>query len=268
MRCPDCGARNAPTATWCTQCYRRFDTPSEPASPPAYPPPPGAAAVAGDALAAPDEDPSGADPSGSDPSSARSDPATVPSEPTVVWADPEQPPADAEDVVDTGRDVRTRGGEVEWRCAVCDRWNSLVEQACTACASPRQGFGEPGGRTAAPQVSGTSTVLVASVLLPGLGHVLLGRVGTGIARMLLFLLWALGSVGLSRGASGVSTLAPALVLLLGAVLVWVGTLLDTRLLLASDSREVLTSRVLLWLVVGVTMALVAALLLAAVGGVA
>lgn len=248
MRCPDCGARNASTSDWCTQCYRRFGVPDQPLSTPEH---------------APESAPA---------LTPEATPAQSPSEPAPDAAD--HAPAPAEDaseqpdhVVDTGHDVRARGDEVEWRCAVCDRWNLLTEPACTACMSPRQGFGEPVGRRSSPREVGASKVLATSVLLPGLGHVLMARYGTGIARILLFLLWGLGAVGLARGASGASTLAPALVLLLGAALVWAGTLLDARALVASSSQEVLSSRALLWLVVGVTMALVAALLLAALGGV-
>ena len=37
MRCSACGATNPSTATWCGQCYRRFD--EEPAAPATVPPP-------------------------------------------------------------------------------------------------------------------------------------------------------------------------------------------------------------------------------------
>lgn len=40
LRCPSCGARNAPGAAWCGQCLQRFDAPPPP------PPPPGATRTA------------------------------------------------------------------------------------------------------------------------------------------------------------------------------------------------------------------------------
>jgi hypothetical protein len=78
------------------------------------------------------------------------------------------------------RDVRDRDGVVEWRCAACDGWTELESPTCAVCGSPRRGFGE---LAAAPARSTSEGAIVgASLLVPGLGHMLAGRYGTGIAR--------------------------------------------------------------------------------------
>jgi hypothetical protein len=94
-------------------------------------------------------------------------------------------------------------------------------------------------------------VLTASALLPGAGHLLVGRVGTGVARLLLWVLWLPAGSALVRAAGGVVVAAPGLALLVGAGLLWVATLVDARRLAAGVDREVLAPRALLWLVAGV-----------------
>jgi hypothetical protein len=102
---------------------------------------------------------------------------------------------------------------------------------------------------------------MASVLLPGLGHVLRGRVGTGLARSVLWLLWGGGGLAVLLGSGGG---AAAAVLLLAALLVWAVTLVDLQRL--SVGRPPLaTARVLAWSVVGVTIVLALLALAAATG---
>lgn len=161
--------------------------------------------------------------------------------------------------------VRTRGGEVEWHCAACGEWTALAAPACGVCGTARSGFGGPTpARRARPEVA-PALVLAATVVLPGAGHLLLGRVGTGAARLLLALLWGGGALAMARDAA--ATRGPALVLAAGVLALWIGSLLDVRTELTGTGREVLSARTLLWLVVGVTVALVATLLLAATTGV-
>jgi hypothetical protein len=158
-----------------------------------------------------------------------------------------------------GRFRRTETG-LEWACARCGSWNSLEVSGCVVCGAPLGARDEE----PAPRDLSPVTGLVATALLPGLAHVLAGRIGTGVARALLWLLWLAGGIALvvsARGSDG--SVLPGLVLLLGAVAVWVGSLLDTQVLVAGGRRELLDARALLWLVVGVIGLITVAFLLTA-----
>jgi hypothetical protein len=157
----------------------------------------------------------------------------------------------------SARDVRTVGDDVEWRCARCRDWSPLLADACTTCGGPRTGFGGPVHRPA-PGPTDRGRATAASVLLPGLGHLLAGRVGTGIARLVLGLSWLVGGVAIAAGAGGGGRALPAIPLLLGAVTVWAASIRDAAAL--GTGRELLRPRVL----AGLTVAVVGTLLLAAV----
>ncbi|MEX0834689.1 MAG: hypothetical protein WD010_01260, partial [Nitriliruptor sp.] len=226
MRCPTCGARNATTAAWCTQCYADL----RPPPPPSPPRSPGEAA------------PGGSAPAVDTPEAAA---------PGDVGADDDVAGDDAPDDVATegpstveveGLDVRTVDGEVEWRCHTCEGWSPLTTDRCLICSSPRTGFGDPPPR---PDVApgDRARLLVASVLLPGLGHLFARRAGTGVARAVLYLSWLAGGAALGRAASGSgASVLPAVPLLLGAGVLWAGTLADATTL--GSGREVLGPRVL------------------------
>jgi hypothetical protein len=205
VRCAACGARNAATAGWCTQCYAPLG---------AAAPPPAEEVVSPDLL----------------------------------------PPSD--------RDVRDREGVVEWRCTRCDTWSPLLAASCVTCGGARQGFGEREPERARPDLD-PRLLTGASVVLPGAGHLLAGRVGTGTARLLLWSLWLVGGLSTARGAGSALVATPGLVLLAGAAALWAATIVDARRLTAGDDREVLAPRPLLWLVGGVLVALVLAVSAAA-----
>jgi hypothetical protein len=124
----------------------------------------------------------------------------------------------------------------------------------------RRGFGTD-REEVSPREVDPSTVLAASILLPGLGHVLAGRTGTGIARMVLMLLWVAGGIALLAGSGGGALIGA--VLLLGALLLWVGTLIDARNLGRSSAPELLRPRALGLLVGAVTLLMVLAAFAAA-----
>jgi hypothetical protein len=157
----------------------------------------------------------------------------------------------------TPRDVRTVGDEVEWRCARCRSWVPLLAEVCTTCGGPRTGFGDP-VRRPGPEPRDRGRLVAASVVLPGLGHLLAGRVGTGVARLLLGLSWAAGGVAIARSAGAAGGILPAVPLLLGAVVVWAASVRDAAVL--GDGQELLRPKVL----AGLTVAVVGTLLLAAV----
>jgi hypothetical protein len=249
VRCPACGARNSATASWCTQCY--------------------AALHAGAGSAPADGEERGAPIAGTppvQPTEPRTEPPTEPrTEPRTE--PPTEPPATGTPVDRGGttvaRDVRERDGEVEWRCGRCAAWSPLLVSACTTCGGSRHGFGGPAADRPGREVSPAATTGL-SVVLPGAGHLLAGRPGTGGARLVLWALWLLGGLSIVRGAGGARVAMPGLVLLVGAAILWAGTLVDVRRLTAGDDRELLAPRPLLWLVGAVIVAVVVAALAAAV----
>lgn len=210
MRCPRCNARNPEGADWCTQCYADLRPPSEPAEPPEGGP-------------APEHEGAPAERSGS----GEGGPLRT----------------------GEGR-FRTRDGELEWRCAVCAEWNPLGAGACTVCGTA---FGRTlGGGDEEPLADvEPATVVLASGILPGAGHILLGRTAQGVTRAAIFLFCLVGGYLLLRSAAASGqSLLPASPLLLGAAIVWAGSIYD-GLALTARQRELLTPRVLVWLVLGV-----------------
>lgn len=153
------------------------------------------------------------------------------------------------------RDVRTVDGEVEWRCSTCGSWTPLASGRCATCDAPRRGFGE----VAPPPVLGSDMrgrLLLASLLFPGLGHLVARRVGTGVARLVLAGSWLVGALVVVVGAGGGAGRIPAVPLLLGVAVLWVGSARDA-VALVDGGRELLRPRVLSWL----TGAVLAGLLL-------
>lgn len=173
------------------------------------------------------------------------------------------PPAVAPDASSTGRarDVRERDGEVEWRCATCDGWVALAAPACAVCGTPRSGF-TPGEHEVRSEVPAARAV-AASIVLPGSGHLMLGAVGTGLARAGLAVLWLGGALMLLWGQGGGGL---AVVLLLGAATLWGASAWDAAQLARGAGDEVLGGRRLGVLVLAVTLVLVAAVAVTAVRG--
>lgn len=213
MRCPACGARNADSAAWCSQCYRSLRTgpgpevsaaPAEVAEPDAAP------------------GPGSGRPQGTAPSDGSSD-----------------------------RRFRKSDEGVDWRCASCESWNPIERSTCTVCgtslaATMGEADEEPGSDAT------SSTIALASVLLPGAGHVLLGRVAAGAGRMVLYVVWMVGGIALLLAASGSDgSVLPSLPLLTGALILLATSVLDALALRQGRATELLSVRSLLWLTVGV-----------------
>jgi hypothetical protein len=225
VSCPRCGARNPRDASWCTQCFDRLDGVRI-----EHPPAPG----------------------------ATSD--RLPSTTDLPTTDLPASTTEAPDPASSARsgDVRVTGELVEWRCRRCDGWNALELAGCVACGAPREGFAtQPSTPTAR---AGVQTARIASVVLPGLGHLLQGAVGSGVARMVLFALWLGGGVALIGDAP-----TGGAVLLLGASVLWAATLSDVGRV-ASGERELLGARGLGALVAVVTVLLVLGAALRVVAG--
>lgn len=224
MRCPSCGARNPDDAAWCSQCYARF----------------GAVAEASER---PEEHPGPQEESETAPQAEEDEPAS------------DDAPVQRGDV------RKSADGTLEWRCGRCDTWNPIAADRCGVC-----------GGTFADTVRGRAeddmpardpgSVLAASVVLPGLGHAMLGRTGEAIARGGTYLLWLVGGLALLLGGRGSGLTLPALPLLAGALVLLVVTAHDVRVVQHGGGAEILSARVFLWLVVAV----LAGLLLAFIPG--
>lgn len=232
MRCPACGARNSPRAEWCSQCYATLgDAPEpEPSAPPA------AGASTG---------PVASDDATDDVESPGDVEGTATGGP---------PPTRDEDPSTDDRGFRQGEDGLEWGCQVCGTWNDIDAVVCATCGEPftrtLAGDGDDGITPRDP-----STVLVASVALPGAGHIALGRTGDGVVRALTYLLWVGGALVLLRGAT---PLLPVVPLMIGALALLAVSVRDAVHLAEGGRDQLLTPRVFLWLVVGVIGALVAA----------
>jgi TM2 domain-containing membrane protein YozV len=194
VRCPSCGARNAESATFCTQCFASFAPP-----PPPPPPPPATGTASG---------------------------PTGPSELDLDLPLGGGPAADGPvEVLGDGRFRRGPEG-MDWRCGVCQTWNPMERTTCAVCRA-RFGAEEDEGPTVRDDVPPALAVALGAAL-PGAGMFLLGRRATGIGHALLYLVW-----------------------LSGAVVLLLGSAVDTWMLTNGSTQQVLTPRVLMWLVVAV-----------------
>lgn len=157
---------------------------------------------------------------------------------------------DAGDHAGVQADFRSTDGRIAWRCPTCANWSPLDADACAFCGTP---FGD---RMRTDAASATSVRRAASVhravwlnvVLPGLGHLLAGWTGSGLARMILSSVWVVGGL-LLLGAGGTLVGVP---LLLGAAALWVTGIHDGWQL-RTRGRQLLSGRALLWLVIGVTL---------------
>lgn len=215
MRCTACGATNADSADWCSQCYASLGAPE-----------------------APDGASEGA-------SAAPPAPGAAPAQ--------EQGAAAGQPSVEG---FRRRDGYVEWQCPSCGLWTPVEALVCSACGttiSARWEQVDPDRAATGRRLSEPWTAALAlTAVVPGAGHIGLGRYATGIARAVLYAVWLAGGVALWR-AGGFLAGGP---LLLGAGALWAGSLADVAALRAGR-REVLAGRSLLWLVVGVLVLLLA-----------
>lgn len=162
VRCPSCGAKNAPDAQWCGQCLKRFEAPP--------PPPP---------VAVPEPE-----------SSAAHAPEPEPTDAGTVTVKPG---------VQHGGFRSTEEG-ILWRCSSCDTENRLEEPACTVCGTPFAEAMRPPPPDRPARDPGTTAMI--SLFFPGAGHAYLGMWPQAIARgvisvwvVLMALFFALGGKG-------------------------------------------------------------------------
>lgn len=264
VRCPTCGARNGADAEWCTQCY----TPLVPAASEGEGEDEGQEAGDGAATGVPPP-PSPARPgSGAAPDGLLPLPPPPPGEVAREAASDDPTGSQPRGLEAGGGRFRETDEGLEWVCDTCQEWNPIERITCTVCATPfgRTLGGEP--EPERPDVSAT-VLTVASLVLPGTGHWLLGMRGAAVLRALLGLVWGLGGLTLFLRARGSGqSFLPAIPLLLGWAVVAAGSANDAVVEGGGTGQVVLTGRVLLWLtlaVVGGTFATVLVGVLSAVG---
>lgn len=175
-------------------------------------------------------------------------------EASTAASTPAEPAPEARPAGQAPSDSRFRRSEegVDWCCAACDAWNPLERSTCTVCGTSLTESLQDDVAPAPERVS-LGAVVAASVLLPGAGHVLLGRSAAGIGRLILYLVWASGGLALLSAAAGADgSMLPALPLLTGAFVLLATSVLDAVALQRGDvTTEILSVRALLWLTVGV-----------------
>lgn len=173
-------------------------------------------------------------------------PVAAPAQPAAAAHSPAA--ADAAAPSPSGN-FRRRGDEIEWACPSCGEFNSIDLQNCSVCGT---GFVEQFRADEVQPERNWSQALLMSAVAPGAGHMAIGRYGSGVARLVLFLTWAGGAIALAGG--GGRALVAVAPLALGVVVVWAASLVDLYRLQQGE-EELLVGRRLLWLVVGVLLLL-------------
>jgi hypothetical protein len=180
---------------------------------------------------------------------AGSEAAVEPEPEAAVGPEPAPGPAPGRDAP-----VRTAKGEPTWTCPACETPNAIDLDRCGVCGTPFASlFAEP----EPPRRIEPSRAFAWSLLLPGLGHWKAGRKLEGAARMVLCV-WTLGTVVVlltaRSGRGGLGPAGPLVWLFAVATLVlWVTSAVDARRV-AGGEPPLVSSRQLLWAVVGLVIA--------------
>jgi hypothetical protein len=138
-----------------------------------------------------------------------------------------------------------------WPCPVCGERNPIVLDACATCGTP---FASAMRQDRERPDVDPSAVFGRSLLFPGLGHAKLGLGAEGFARGALFVI--LLSVTLLIGFAGASSALLKILLVTfasGTIGVYLLTAIEARRL-AEGGRPMVSTRLLLWVTVGVLMA--------------
>lgn len=225
VRCPSCGAKNAPGAEWCGQCLKRFQAPP--------PPPPAAAPAEAPATPAPA--------TGSQPAAPATD---QPIKPGVERAG-----------------FRSTEEGILWRCSSCENENPLESPACSVCGTAFADSMRPPGPER-PQRDPGATAMI-SLFFPGAGHAYLGMWAQAIARAVVSAWVTLMAVFFAIG--GKSGSMPAAILYgLVAFGLWAITAHDAFREASGEPRQtLLQGRRFTYLVLGLLMLLLGTLFLTA-----
>jgi hypothetical protein len=140
--------------------------------------------------------------------------------------------------------------ELTWPCPSCDTQNPIELDACRVCGTTFASLMRHDDR---PPVVDPRDAFVRSLAFPGLGHRAIGRAGDGIARAVLFLMaLAIAIVALLSGATVPAVASVALLFGTIAIATYVGTAFEAARM-ARGGRAVLSSRAILWILVGLLM---------------
>lgn len=173
-------------------------------------------------------------------------PRAEPAPAAPVGGAPAAAPAPASPTGGAAEGFRRVGDDLEWACPSCGVFNRLEDTDCAVCGTSFVDRFRP--QEPEPPRNWSQAVAL-SLAAPGAGHLAVGRYGSGVARLVLFFTWVIGAILLGGGAGSGAT--PAIVpLLVGAAIMWAGTLVDLQRLQRGED-ELLTGRRLLWLVIGV-----------------
>jgi len=147
---------------------------------------------------------------------------------------------------------RVPGRLPTWACPVCEHENVIELDRCERCSTPfARLFAEP----EPPVRVEPGRAFVWSLILPGLGHWMVGRKPDGVARMVLFA-WVFGTLLLllvSRSGAGLGSTLPIFVVYLVAWLALAGSSAVDARRLAEGREPIVSSRVLLWAAVGLVV---------------
>lgn len=235
MRCPSCMATNPDSASFCGQCYTRFDQ----------------------------QDVAQPQPEQAEPDAAQPDRSPgIPDLDELPWlvtgaaASPaDTTPAPDPAAPESGRVTATAGrfhvheGGAGWTCGVCGEPNALTAFTCSVCGA-RMDAEEAPARLSPDE---WDRVRRTEALAPGVGHIRAGSPGAGIARLGMVLLWFLGTVLLATG--GTTGIIASLPMVLGILIIWATGPGDlTALQRGRDPR--LDARRFMYLVIGVTVAVI------------
>lgn len=228
-RCPACGGLVSADLEWCSQCFTRFDDEGPETAP------------QGEATA------TGGEPAG-------------PGSPAEGSPPPPRAPAKA----GTGEGGAVRvveEGRVLWDCPVCGQENDLDTSVCSRCGTT---FGRLFEEPEPPPRTSPQRAAALSLLVPGAGHVVAGRVAEGVARAVIFA-FALGMVVaiLAAGGGLGGPLVPLVVLFVGAAAtLYVATAVDAYRAVRREP-PVMSTRLLL---IGATVLLMVAVAVLIIGG--
>ena len=267
LQCAACGGRNAAGAQWCSQCYEPLSSGwADRAATPVAP----ATTAGSGAVPGPPPGPPASPPPGPPPGPP---PTGLPEAAVGAAAahgllplpdDPVPPAAPVALEAGDGRFRRVDDG-LEWSCAVCEEWNPLERTTCVVC---RAAFMRAdGGAETVPDVD-PLLLVGATVLLPGVGHALLGQWAQAFFRALLALVWGVGGLSLLLDALAAGQpVLPAVPLLLGWLVLAGASVNDTLVAAGNPGRVLLQGRAVLWLVMGVIGVTIAAAFVGALAAV-
>jgi hypothetical protein len=145
---------------------------------------------------------------------------------------------------------RSARGEPMWPCPACDTPNPMDLDACRVCGTT---FASLMRRDDRPEAVDPHDAFVRSLAFPGLGHRAVGRGGDGLARAVLFLMaLVIATIALLSWPRVPAVASVALLFGTIAIATYVGTAFEAARM-ARGGGAVLSSRAILWILVGLLM---------------